>query len=116
MSKAVDKAYAALRERIFSGALRAGERLKERELCRELDVSRTPVREALRRLEADGLVEIEPRRGGVVAGINAEEASEIYSLGVLLESYAARLAAERATEADLAELDRLLDSVNRLLS
>ena len=66
MTAAVDKAYAALRQKIVSGELAVGARLKERDLCGELNVSRTPVREALRQLQADGLVTIEPRRGGVV--------------------------------------------------
>ena len=61
MTVAVDKAYAALREQILSGALTAGDRLKERSICADLGLSRTPVREALRKLQADGLVEIEPR-------------------------------------------------------
>jgi DNA-binding GntR family transcriptional regulator len=108
MTAAVDKAYAALREKIISGELAVGDRLKEREICAEIEVSRTPVREALHRLQADGLVEIEPRRGGVVAGVSETEAEEIYSLGILLESYGARLAAKRATEEDIAALDKIL--------
>ncbi|MDH3481454.1 MAG: GntR family transcriptional regulator [Gammaproteobacteria bacterium] len=115
MTAAVDKAYAALRQKIFSGELAAGDRLKERKICEELDVSRTPVREALRRLQADGLVVIEPNRGGVVAGINASEAAEIYSLGMLLESFGAGLAATRATEEDLTELDRIIAAMEAAL-
>lgn len=115
MSEAVDKAYRALREQIFSGELRTGDRLKERDICNELDLSRTPVREALRKLQADGLVEIEPRRGGVVAGIGADEINEIYSLGILLESFAARLAAERHDDKDLTELEQLLEEMSRAL-
>lgn len=115
MSKSVEKAYDALRERIFSGRLKTGDRLKERDICEEFDVSRTPVREALRRLQADGLVVIEPRRGGVVAGINEEEADEVYSLGILLESFAARLAAERTNDSDLKELDQLIDEMTDTL-
>lgn len=111
MSVAVDKAYAALREKIFSGELVAGDRLKERELCEELEVSRTPVREALRRLQADGLVLIEPRRGGIVAGVSVDEVNEIYSLGILLESYAARLAADCVTPEALAALDEILEQM-----
>ena len=115
MSDAVDKAYRMLRDRIVGGELVAGDRLKERELCAELEVSRTPVREALRRLQSEGLVDIEPRRGGVVAGIRADEIDEVYSLGILLESHAARLAAERATADDLAALDALLGAMRAAL-
>ena len=115
MTAAVDKAYAALRARIFSGDLAAGDRLKEREICAELDVSRTPVREALRRLQADGLVVIEPRRGGIVAGISGTEAEEIYSLGMLLESFGAGLAAKRATAEDIAGLRRIIADMEDVL-
>lgn len=115
MTAAVDKAYAALRARIFSGEFAPGDRLKEREICAELDVSRTPVREALRRLQADGLVVIEPRRGGIVAGINSTEAEEIYSLGMLLESFGAGLAAKRATAEDIGELKRIVADMEDVL-
>ena len=115
MNAAVDRAYAALREKIFSGELAAGDRLKEREICDALDVSRTPVREALRKLQADGLVIIEPRRGAVVAGINANDAEEIYSLGILLEGFGAGLAARRATEEDLGELDQIIAAMEDVL-
>jgi len=115
VTAAVDKAYAALRQKIVSGELASGDRLKEREICTELDVSRTPVREALRQLQADGLVVIEPRRGGVVAGISHHEAEEIYGLGVLLESYGARLAATRAEAEDLAKLDKILLEMEEVL-
>jgi DNA-binding GntR family transcriptional regulator len=115
MTAAVDKAYAVLREKIFRGQLAAGDRLKERDICAELEVSRTPVREALRKLQADGLVIIEPRRGGVVAGINATDAEEIYSLGILLEAFGAGLAAKRVTEDDLARLDQIIDAMEDAL-
>lgn len=115
MTAAVDKAYAALRARIFSGELAPGDRLKEREICAELDVSRTPVREALRRLQADGLVVIEPRRGGIVAGISGTEAEEIYSLGMLLESFGAGLAAGRATPEDIAALRTIIADMEAAL-
>ena len=115
MTVAVDKAYAALRQKIVSGELAVGARLKERDLCGELNVSRTPVREALRQLQADGLVTIEPRRGGVVAGIDEDEADEVYALGVLLESYGASLAARRIDAEQLAELSEILDRMDAVL-
>ncbi|MGI9225878.1 MAG: GntR family transcriptional regulator [Woeseiaceae bacterium] len=115
MTAAVDKAYAALRQKIVSGKLATGDRLKEREICSELDISRTPVREALRQLQADGLVVIEPRRGGVVAGISDSEADEIFGLGVLLESYGARLAAASANADDLARLHDILTEMEAVL-
>lgn len=116
MTETVDRAYAALRDRIFSGELRAGDRLKERDVCADLKISRTPVREALRRLQADGLVDIEPRRGGIVAGISASEIDEVYSLGILLESFAARLAAQRASAADLDRLRGIIGTMDETLA
>ncbi len=115
MTAAVDKAYAVLRQKIVSGELATGTRLKERDIVAELDVSRTPVREALRRLQADGLVIIEPRRGGVVAGVNKDEAHEIYALGILLESYGAGLAAKRITEDEQRSIEKILDEMETVL-
>lgn len=115
MSAASDRAYRMLRDRIFSGEFPAGARLRERQLCAELEVSRTPVREALRRLEAEGLVQIEPRRGGVVRGIDVDEAAEIFALGTVIESFAARTAAEKATPAALEELRGLLAEMTEVL-
>lgn len=111
MSAAMEKAYQALKDGIFAGHYQPGDRLKERDICAELEVSRTPVREALRRLQADGLVHLEPRRGGVVTEMSAEEAHEIFSLGAMLESFGARLAASRATPQDVAKLDELMDKL-----
>lgn len=111
MSAAMEKAYRALKDDIFSGRYRPGDRLKERDICAALEVSRTPVREALRRLQADGLVHLEPRRGGVVTEMSSEEAHEIFSLGAMLESFACRLAASRATRRDVTELESLMDAL-----
>ncbi len=116
MSEAMQKAYDAIRGRIVAGEFAPGERLKERDLCAELAVSRTPVREALRRLSSEGLVTIEPRRGAVVADLNADEAAEIYALGAVLESFAARLAAERATPAAVERLRELLAAMEATLA
>lgn len=111
----MEKAYRALWDRILSGEYQPGERLKERDICADLDVSRTPVREALRRLEAEGLVQIEPRRGGRVADLRLEEAAEIFSVGVHLESFAAKLAARRATADQLAAIDSTIARTHAVL-
>lgn len=88
----------AVRDSITSGRYPPGSRLVERELCEELGVSRTSLREALRKLEAEKLVEIIPHKGPYVASISVEEASEIYALRVLLEGYAAYEFAKRGTD------------------
>src|SRR5690349_4953493 len=74
-----------IREAILDGELPAGARLKEDELAERLDVSRTPVREALRRLEAEGLVVHEPKRGAAVRSYTPEELDDMYRLRALLE-------------------------------
>jgi GntR family transcriptional regulator, trigonelline degradation regulator len=99
-----------IRQAILTRRFKPGERLIERELCELTGVSRTPVREALRQLESQGLVEMVPNRGPVVAEITPEEAAEIYDARAALESLAARRFAERATDDELAELTaRLAD-------
>lgn len=92
--------YAALRERILRGVYRPNERLVERELARDLDGSRTPVREALLRLQAEGLV-VAGRSGLQVREFTFEEIREAYEVRSALEGYAARLAASNATPAEL---------------
>jgi DNA-binding GntR family transcriptional regulator len=111
-----DQAYHALRERILSGSIRPGTALKERDLCDELNISRTPIREALRRLSADGLAEVRPRRSIVVSSFQESEVTEIFELGIVLESFVAGLAAEKATPADIARLEGILDEMALLRS
>ncbi|WP_102225227.1 GntR family transcriptional regulator [Acidimangrovimonas sediminis] len=96
----------ALRQAILSGRYAPGERLVERELCEALGVSRTSVREALRKLEAEKLVRIIPHKGPMVASIGVEEARELYALRGLLEGYAAREFALNGSPGALAEFGR----------
>src|SRR3954464_7132534 len=79
-----------IREAILDGELGGGGGWKEDKLARRLDVSRTPVREALRRLEAEGLVVVEPQRGATVRAYETRELDDIYPLRAVLEGYAAR--------------------------
>ncbi|MEX2291159.1 MAG: GntR family transcriptional regulator [Mycobacteriales bacterium] len=98
MARAADAAYAAVRRQILEGRHPAGSWLREEEIAASTGVSRTPVREALQRLRAEGLVEILPNRGATVASEwSAEQLDEIYDMRSLLEGYAARRAAERFT-------------------
>lgn len=100
-----------LREDIRSGTLAAGERLRVDEVAAELGMSPTPVREALRLLQADGLVEFRPHQGIVVASLSATQTAEIYHLRALLEPDAVMLAVPRMSEHQLAELRRLHEKV-----
>ncbi len=100
-------ALQALRERIRSGQLRPGERLRVDELTRELDMSPTPIREALRLLQADRLIDYRAHHGIVVAEISADTTAEVYHLRALLEPLAVELAVPPLTDAHLQKLERL---------
>jgi DNA-binding GntR family transcriptional regulator len=101
--------YLALRERILSNEIEPGTRLVMREVANRYEASDIPVREALRMLERDGLVETAPYRGARVTTLTAKEVQETYFIRSHLESIATGLAAERITDAELAELDGLMD-------
>ncbi len=101
--------YLALREAILGGRFRPGEALRQENLATEFDSSRVPVREALNRLEAEGLVMLRPRRGFVVASLDLDEVIEIFQLRMVLEDHAGFLATEKRTAADVAEVRKLLD-------
>ena len=93
-----------IREAIIDGRLEPGSRLKEEELARELGISRTPVREALLFLQAEGLVVATPNRGAMVRTHDAEDLADLYQLRALLEGFAARRAAAQITDEDLTRL------------
>lgn len=103
------RAYREIRQAIFNGQFREGQRITEPELANALGLSRTPVHEAVARLEMDGLVEVQPGAGLVIV-YSKQDLEEVYDLRLLLEGYAVRLAAERITEEQLAELERMLES------
>lgn len=107
--RAVDKAYRAVREGILAGRYAPASRITEQEVAAAAGVSRTPVREALRRLHAEGLVDFAPNHGAVVTEWSVEDADEIFALRALLESYGAERAASRATASQLAELRELAE-------
>ena len=106
-------AYAALYEAILLGTLPPGERLVEAEIARQMGISRGPLREAIRQLEQDGLVEYRPRRGAVVAELTRERVLDAYSTRAELEGFAARLAAGRLAAADVARLEDLCELMQR---
>jgi DNA-binding GntR family transcriptional regulator len=100
--------YHALRERILANDIEPGERLVVRDVGRQYDTSDIPVREALRMLERDGLVETIPYAGARVTSLSAKEIEETYFIRSHLESIATGLAAQRITDDELAELDVLM--------
>lgn len=99
-----------LRDQILRGDHASGTHLVEDHLARRLGVSRNPVREALRMLEAEGFVELIPRKGAVVARLSDSEVVEIFEVRMALEALAAELAAERADHNGVDELLRILDA------
>lgn len=99
-----------LREAIAAGVFAPGQRLIERELCDMLGVGRTSVREALRQLEAESLIESLPHKGPVVARISVEEARQLYSLRTLLEAHAGARCAQTADDDFLQRLDAAVET------
>jgi DNA-binding GntR family transcriptional regulator len=113
-SRMSDLAYQELRDAIFSGQLVPASRLNQDELARRLGVSRAPVRDALNRLEAEGLVKTLSRTGGVVvAEASEQEMVGIYELRAILDAASTRLACERMSDEDLARLRAIVDETER---
>jgi DNA-binding GntR family transcriptional regulator len=105
-------AHSRLREMIFSGALQAGQPLRQEEIARQLGLSRLPVREALNRLATEGLVELKPRRGFFVVSLKRDEIEDIFDMRAMLEARAGQLAAEQTTTDDADAVDRLVDALD----
>ena len=101
-----DVVFNTLRQAILKGELAPGERLMEIQLAQKLGVSRTPIREAIRKLELEGLVLMIPRRGAEVAKISEKSLKDVLEVRRSLEELAIELACQRMTEAELAQLER----------
>ena len=98
-----------IRDNILEGKYEIGEELKETRIAKELGVSRTPVREAIRQLELEGLVTGIRNRGAVVTGISPQDIDDIYSIRTFIEGLAARWAAQKITAEELKELDHIVN-------
>jgi DNA-binding GntR family transcriptional regulator len=108
-------AYQAIRDAIFSGEFESGTRLNQDDLARRLGVSRAPIRDALNRLETEGLVQTLSRAGGVVvAEATEQEMANIYELRAILDTACTRLACERIREDDLKRLQQVVDETERV--
>lgn len=103
-----DKVFDRLEEDILSGKYKKGETLKEKSLSEEYGVSRTPVREALRQLELEGLVSMIPNRGARVAGFSTEDIHDMYEIRSMLEGMCAAKAAKYATPRQIEELEEII--------
>ena len=107
----IDQIVDHIRRAVFSGRFTPGSKLKEKEISEWLGMSRMPVREAFRILEAQGLVEIEPNKGARVPLISLEDLEEIYEARVLLEVYCLRKFVSLVTDPDLAVIEEICDKM-----
>ncbi|MEN8685687.1 GntR family transcriptional regulator [Marivita sp.] len=109
-----EAAYASLIDALRSGDFAPGDRLREEDVAKRLNLSRTPVREALRKLENNGIVEHRPRIGAVIRKLSQTEVVELYEMRIVLERTAASMAAQHGSEAEFDALDdmnaRILDA------
>ncbi len=101
---------------IREGHYHPGERVRESEICNSLNVSRTPVREAFRRLQSEGRLIVEPQRGAVVAELDHQEVAELYALRQELESIAAKFAAQYASESEIATMEYILQQSEKVIN
>ena len=103
------KVFSQIQNDILNGKFQPGDSLIETRLSEDLGVSRTPIREALRQLELEGLVQSIPNKGVVVTGVSTKDIKDIYTIRMMIEGLAARLAAENITEDEINELKECLD-------
>jgi DNA-binding GntR family transcriptional regulator len=112
MTQATERAYTQIRSGLLGGVFAPGERLREEDLAQRTGVSRTPVREALRRLALEGFVDLQPGRGVQVVSWSDQDLDEIFSVRALLEGYGAAQAAQRATVEHVEALTVLCDRMD----
>jgi DNA-binding GntR family transcriptional regulator len=108
-----DKAYQLIRHKIITLELSPKTPIDEQALMQDLQLGRTPIREGLQRLAAEGLVFLAPRRGMFVSEISITDLQKVFELRLVLEGFSARLAAERATEAQLAAMEGLIRQLDQ---
>lgn len=111
-----DQIYEALREAIFRGELKSGEHLIENKLSERMNVSRTPIREALRKLEAEGLVNYLPHKGVVVRGFTSDDIIEIYAIRESLEALSINYSVKNITDEEIGRLQELLTMMEGLMA
>ena len=109
-----EKAYHLIKEKIITLELAPSAVIDERALMQELGLGRTPIREALQRLAAEGLVNIVPRRGMFVADISITDLQKIFEVRMCLEGFCARLAAQRITEEQIAQMEAMLQELEQV--
>jgi DNA-binding GntR family transcriptional regulator len=108
-------AHEQLRAMILTGTLQSGQKLRQEEIAKRLGLSRLPVREALNRLEIEGLVEQKPRRGFYVTSLDVDEIEDIFEMRAMLEAHAGALATQRRTPKDADDVDLALQALDRVV-
>lgn len=109
-----EKILETIRDAILKGSLKPGERVSEPELAERFGISRTPIREAFRQLESEGYLVVIPRKGAVVASLSERDVEEFYAIKIILEGFAARMAAEKLSDRDIERLETINEKLKKL--
>lgn len=109
-----EKILETIRDAILKGTLKPGERVSEPELAERFGISRTPIREAFRQLESEGYLEVIPRKGAVVASLSERDIEEFYAIKIILEGFAARMAADNLTAKDIERLEAINERLRQI--
>ena len=110
-----DVVFESIRGAILSGTIKPGERLMEVQMAEKLGVSRTPIREAIRKLELEGLVNMVPRKGVYVADLSIKDITDVLEIRSALEGLAASLASTRVTAEDIKEIEKAVEEFNEAI-
>ena len=110
-----DVVFESIRGAILSGTIKPGERLMEVQMAEKMGVSRTPIREAIRKLELEGLVNMVPRKGVYVANLSVKDITDVLEIRSALEGLAANLAATRVTAEDIKEIEKAVEEFNEAI-
>jgi len=109
-----EKILETIRDAILKGNMKPGERVSEPELAERFGISRTPIREAFRQLESEGYLQVIPRKGAVVASLSERDIEEFYAIKIILEGFAARMAAEKMTEKEIEKLEAINERLQQI--
>lgn len=110
-----EKILETIRDAILKGTLKPGERVSEPDLAERFGISRTPIREAFRQLESEGYLQVIPRKGAVVASLSERDVEEFYAIKIILEGFAARMAAEKLTDKDIERLEAINEKLEEIV-
>ena len=109
-----EKILETIRDAILKGTMKPGERVSEPDLAERFGISRTPIREAFRQLESEGYLVVIPRKGAVVASLSERDVEEFYAIKIILEGFAAKMAAVNLTEKDIDRLEAINERLQKL--